>query len=179
MRELALHILDSAENSTRAGASLVEIDVIMNHEDDSLFIGVRDDGRGFDDDVKLDDPFFTSKEGKKFGLGIPFFRQAAEACEGSLSIESESGRGTRVEVRCKLSHIDLMPLGDLGATLSTLVAGSPQTDFILSYINDGYEYIMDTRELRAELDGLPLNVPQVLEYIKQSVNEGTRRSYGR
>ena len=179
MREIALHILDIAENSTRAGAGLVEIEVIESEQDDKLSVSVKDDGKGFDEDAKLDDPYFTSKDSKKFGLGIPFFRQAAEACEGSFKVESTAGQGATLTATFRLGHIDLMPMGDLGATLAALVGGSPETDFVLRYVADGHEYVLDTRQLREEIDGLPLNLPQVLQYIKDNVNEGARRSNGR
>lgn len=179
MRELALHILDIAENSTRAGASLVEIDVEEHGEEDLLLIRIKDNGEGVDEGLDPTDPFHTSKEGKKCGLGVPLFRQAAESCEGSLSIGPSPGGGITVEARFRLGHIDLMPMGDLGGTVSALVGGSPEVDFVLRHATDTEEYVMDTRQLRKELDGLPLSVPQVLKYIKDNVNEGARRSDGR
>jgi len=179
LRELALHILDLAENSTRAGATLVEIEVAEDRQDDRLVIRIRDNGRGFASGAKLDDAFFTSKEGKRFGLGIPFFRQAAESCEGTLKVESSTGKGTTVEAVFRLSHADLMPVGDIGATLSALVGGSPETDFVFRSLGGAEEYVFDTRRLRDEIEGLPLNVPQVMQYIKENVNEGARRQNGR
>ena len=179
MRELSLHILDLAENSTRAGASLGEIDIVESQRYDSLLIRIKDDGKGFEVDAKTGDPYFTSKGGKRFGLGIPLFRQAAEAAEGSLKIDSSPGGGTTMEARFRLGHIDLMPMGDLGATLSALVCGSPAADFVLRHRDDEDEFVFDTRQLRAKLDGLPLSVPQVLKYIIENVNESIRRSNGR
>jgi len=179
LRELALHILDLAQNSTRAGATLVEIEVTEDRQDDRLVIRIRDNGRGFHSGVKLDDAFFTSKEGKRFGLGIPLLRQAAEGCDGSMSVESSPDSGTCVEAYFRLSHIDLMPMGDMGATLSALVGGSPEKDFVFRSLAGAEEFVFDTRRLRDELDGLSLNVPQVLKYIKENVNEGARRFNGR
>jgi anti-sigma regulatory factor (Ser/Thr protein kinase) len=179
LREIALHILDLAENSTRAGASLVEIDIEERTKEDRLLIRIMDNGRGFDSALKSDDSYFTCKEGKRFGLGIPFIRQAAESCQGSFRVDSSPGKGTTVEAGFMLSHIDLAPMGDLGATLLSLVGGNPETDFVLRHVKDSQRYVFDTRRLREELDGLPLNVPQVLQYIKENVNEGTRRQNGR
>ena len=178
MRELSLHILDLAENSTRAGASMVEIDIEESASEDRLIIRIRDNGRGFEVDAKSGDPYYTSKDGKRFGLGIPFFRQVAENCEGALKVESSPGKGTTVEAVFRLSHIDLMPMGDLGSTILALVGGSPEADFVLRHRRDSEMFVFDTRRLREELDGLPLNVPQVLQYIKENVNEGTRRQDG-
>lgn len=179
MRELALHILDLAENSTRAGASLVEIDIEERGSEERLLISIRDNGHGFDSARKTDDEYFTCKEGKRFGLGIPLFRQAAESCEGFLKVDSAPGKGTTVKAEFRAGHIDMVPMGDIGSTISALVGGSPGTDLVLRYVTDDRQYIFDTRRLREELEGLPLNVPQVLQYIKENVNEGTRRQNGR
>lgn len=46
MRELSLNVLDIAQNSLSAGASLVEIAVSEDTEKDELVISVRDNGRG-------------------------------------------------------------------------------------------------------------------------------------
>jgi len=40
---------------------------------------------------------------------------------------------------------------------------------------DGDEFRFSTRQLREELEGLPMNTPQVLEYIKQEIREAGRR----
>ena len=44
MPEIALNILDVAENSVRAGASLVEITVAVDEGEDTLSVTIADDG---------------------------------------------------------------------------------------------------------------------------------------
>ena len=46
MPEIALNILDIAENSVRAGASLIEITVSVQPEEDKLTVVIKDDGCG-------------------------------------------------------------------------------------------------------------------------------------
>ena len=46
MLELALHVLDIAENSSRAGASLVEITIVEDLQQDVFSLEIRDDGHG-------------------------------------------------------------------------------------------------------------------------------------
>ncbi|MBQ4609947.1 MAG: ATP-binding protein, partial [Clostridia bacterium] len=46
MRELADNILDIAQNSISAGASLVEIGISVSHERDTVALVFKDDGRG-------------------------------------------------------------------------------------------------------------------------------------
>jgi len=44
MLELALHILDIAENSTRAGATLIEITIVEDLHEDVFSLEIRDNG---------------------------------------------------------------------------------------------------------------------------------------
>ena len=63
MLELALHILDIAENSVRAGAKTVFIDIAEDRTKDRLSIEIRDDGAGMDEATvkKAMDPFTPPK----------------------------------------------------------------------------------------------------------------------
>ena len=118
MRELALHILDIAENSISAGASQVEISVVRNTRENQLVISVRDNGNGMDEEMlaRVINPFVTSRTTRKVGLGIPMFNQAAEACNGGLTVDSQPGKGTEITATFQNNHIDRMPLGNLADT---------------------------------------------------------------
>src|SRR5271169_1300249 len=132
MVELSLHILDIVENSTRAGAKRVYIDIIEDQRRYLLSIEIRDNGSGMSEDVlkKATDPFFTTKTVRNVGLGLPMLAQAAERTGGRLTMESNGEKGTRVVAEFKLSHIDRQPLGNIASTLVTLVAGNTDVDFI-------------------------------------------------
>ena len=95
MPEIALNILDIAENSVRAGASLIEITVSVQPEEDKLTVVIKDDGCGMtpEETEKVLDPFYTTRTTRKVGLGVPFFRQAAESTGGSFRIVSEKEKG--------------------------------------------------------------------------------------
>ena len=123
MPEISLNILDVAENSTRAGASLVQITVDVQPDLDRLTVIIADDGCGMTKEQveRVTDPFYTSRTTRKVGLGVPFFKLAAENTGGSFSIESEPGKGTTVTAVFTLNHIDRMPLGDMTATIQTLI----------------------------------------------------------
>ncbi len=177
MRDISLHILDIAENSVDAGATKVEITITENTEADRFMLKVVDDGRGMDPDLlrKIEDPFFTMKEGKRWGLGIPFLAQAAGQCGGELVVESEKGRGTAVTAEFQLSHIDRQPLGDVASSVVAMVCGHPDVDFSLHYERDGARYSFGTEGLRKELQGVPLNLPEVLNLIRDDINDGIRR----
>ncbi|MFA5353221.1 MAG: ATP-binding protein [Thermodesulfovibrionales bacterium] len=176
MEDLSLHILDIAENSLEAGARNIEISLSVKRRDDRLILRVRDDGRGMSGEVceMAKDPFFTTKEVRRVGLGIPLLAQSAEACNGFFSIESQQGKGTVVTAEFQLSHIDRKPLGDIGSTMVVLIGSHPGRDFRITFENDGFSYSFDTRELRTLLDGLPITLPDVLQLIKAEINKAIK-----
>ncbi len=174
MRELALHILDIAENSIAAGASQVAISISKDTRDDELIITVKDNGQGMDDELiaKVMDPFITSRTTRKVGLGIPLLKQAANACNGELTIESQLGKGTLLTAKFQESHIDRMPIGNLTDTLLTLLLGTPEVNWVLDYqINDEVFHFDDT-EVKEVLDGMSLTDYRVIEYLTNTIQNG-------
>ncbi len=119
MEELALHILDIAENSIAAGARHVDIRVSEDLAADRLTVEIRDNGRGMAEQVlrRAADPFFTTKGTRPVGLGLSLLEQAARAAGGSLRIQSRPGAGATVTAEFRHSHPDRQPLGDVAATL--------------------------------------------------------------
>jgi anti-sigma regulatory factor (Ser/Thr protein kinase) len=178
MEDLSLHMLDIAENSIDAGASRVEIKIIISESDDRLMLKIIDNGRGMDEDMirMVKDPFFTTKtvRQKKFGLGIPLLAQAAEECNGKFSIESEVDKGTVITAEFQWSHIDIKPLGDIGSTMTVLIGGHPEVDFLLSYEKDDFFYKLDTEELKKDLNDVPINLPDVLKLIREDINSALK-----
>ncbi len=167
MTEISLNILDVAENSTKAKATLVEITVDADFAADELTVTIADNGCGMTPEQveRVTDPFFTSRTTRKVGLGVPFFKLAAESTGGSFSIESEAGVGTTVKAVFILSHIDRMPLGDISTTIHTLVVYHPETDFLYRYRYNGKEFTLDTREFKEILGDVPFAEPEVSAYI--------------
>lgn len=178
MRDLSLHILDIAENSIEAGAGRIEIELVEDRKGGRFVLRIRDDGKGMDAELvkKIEDPFFTMKSGKRWGLGIPFLAQAARQCGGEFAVRSEEGVGTEVVAEFALGHIDRQPLGDVGSTMAALVAGHPRIEYSLRCESDGESYGFETRSLREALDPVPVNVPEVLKLLKDDINEGIRRT---
>lgn len=173
MPELSLNILDVAKNSVTAGASLITITVCADTAADTLRIAIADNGCGMSEEqvARVTDPFFTTRTTRKVGLGIPFFKMAAELTGGSFRIESTLNVGTTTTAIFGLRHIDRMPMGDLPGTMSTLIQASPEIDFVLDYSADGSAFTMDTREFRQILGDLPLNAPEILSYIEGFLSE--------
>jgi anti-sigma regulatory factor (Ser/Thr protein kinase) len=176
LREIALHLLDIAENSVAAGATSVAISVEESSINDSVCVVVQDDGRGMDAQTleRLDDPFFTSRTTRKVGLGIPLLKAAAEASSGWLTVDSTPGRGTRLETMFRRSHIDRMPIGDLAGTWLLLLVGFPSIRWQLSYQLDGREFEFDSRLIQSELAGLSLSEPVILSYLRETLEKGVQ-----
>lgn len=176
MRELSLHILDIAENSISAGADRIEISIREDFQDDLLTIIIKDNGKGMDAETlhRITDPFITSRTTRQVGLGIPFFKAAAEACEGTFNIESEEGIGTKVEAVFKHNHIDRMPLGDITATLQTLIIGTPEIHWVFEYIIDQNRFTFDDHPIKETLEGVSLSEPAVMKFVREMIEEGLR-----
>lgn len=146
MQDLSLHILDIAENAIRAKAKKIIIEIVEDDSQDQLILCIRDNGEGMDEEKakKARDPFFTTKTGKKVGLGLALLSQAAQETGGYIKIESEQGKGTKVTASFKLSHPDMKPTGDILETIVTLVAGNPSIQFIYDYKKGDYNYHFDS-----------------------------------
>lgn len=169
MQDLSLHILDIVENAIRAGATLIEIDISEEIDRDLLQITINDNGQGMDAEMvkRVRDPFVTTRTTRRVGLGLPLLEQAAKETGGNLLVTSEPGKGTKVVATFQESHIDRRPVGDMGATLTTLIMGNPDLDFIYFSNLDGKEIEVDTRSIKDELNGsIRINDPAVIGLIK-------------
>lgn len=181
MKELSLNILDIAENSTKAKATLVEI--LITESDAELEISIRDNGTGMTEEVisSVTNPFYTTRKTRSVGMGIPLFKIAAEQTGGSLRITSRhidsfpTDHGTTVTARFNKNHIDFTPLGDVVSSVVTLIQGHPSVDFLFIHKSEGREVMLDTREIRDVLDGVPLDTFEVLIWIKENLEEQYRQ----
>ncbi len=171
MRELSLHILDVVENGISAGARCISIRVEESTSRDRLEICIRDDGRGMPAEKirRLSDPFVTTRTTRRVGLGLSLLAAAARRCEGDIHVNAERGRGTEVTACFRRSHIDRAPLGDMAATMGMLIMGNPHLDFVYIHRVDEGEFVLDTRELKAELQGLSLNEPVLVQHLTESM----------
>lgn len=171
MRELALNVLDIAENSVKAGAKHVDIKVAV--KEDILEIIVSDDGCGMSKEVleKATDPYFTTRKTRGVGLGIPFFKAEAETSGGTFSIESEEGKGTEVKATFMLNHIDRPPLGDLSGTIIALLPGCSVRELKFTFEANGKTFVFDTEEVKEQWEGTPFDEPFALKFIKELIQE--------
>ena len=174
MKELSLNILDIAENSVKAKATLTEISVL--EAGNRLIITIKDDGCGMDEETvrMVIDPFYTTRKTRSVGLGIPLLKLACEQTGGSLAISSstsEENHGTTVTAVFFKDHIDFTPLGDVISSITTLIQGHPDTDFLFTHNVEDSEVRLDTRELREVLEDVPLDTYEVILWIRDNLKE--------
>lgn len=172
MLELSLHILDIVQNSIQAEANCIEIEVCDKQEENIFSFHVKDDGCGMNEETlaKITNPFYTSKN-KKTGLGIPLLKQHAEACEGGVVVESEPGKGTLIKAEFSNNHIDRQPLGNIVDTVVGIIRANAEIQIRYVHCTDQGEFILDTEEIKQELQGLRIDNPDVLAFLKEMLNE--------
>lgn len=138
MEDISLHIMDIIENSIVGGASQITVR-IDKPSPATLELTISDNGCGMkaQERERAMDPFFTTKKGKRFGLGLALFKQAAEETEGFFEIESRERAGTTVRATFHTNHADMKPLGDIVGTVTLLEAFHPEIRFRLE--GEGYE----------------------------------------
>jgi len=174
MDELSLNILDIAQNSIAAEATLVEIDVEEDSTLDRITIRIKDNGKGMSEDFlkTVESPFSTTRTTRKIGLGISFLKEAAEITGGSFEIISTLGVGTTVTAIFVMSHIDRQPIGNLTETIITLVSLNLTVDFVIRYIVDEKEFLFSTQEVKQLIgDDASLNSPAILTFLKEYISE--------
>lgn len=177
MRELSLNVLDIAQNSVRAEASLIKIELKENTETNTLEISVSDDGKGMTPEQleRVRDPFFTTRTTRKVGMGIPLFRMAAEMTGGSFHIESTVGKGTKTSALFRTDHLDFTPIGDMCSTVIMLITMNLHIDFVyVRQINEN-SFTLDTRQLKEILGDVPLNEPSITAWLKDYITENTKQ----
>lgn len=171
MRELSLHILDVAENGITAGADCIAIRVEESVPEDRLRITIQDNGRGIPAEKirSVADPFVTTRTTRRVGLGLSLLAAAARRCDGDITVSAPPDGGTEVAAWFRRGHIDRAPLGDVAGTIGMLILGNPQVDFVYVHRLDQNEFSLDTRDLRNQLEDVPLNDPAVVQHITASI----------
>lgn len=183
MKELSLNLLDIAENSVKAGASLTRL--TLTETADTLTMTVADDGCGMTEDTvqRVTDPFYTTRTTRPVGMGLPLLRLEAEQTGGSLTVTSRheatypADHGTEVTAVFHTDHIDCPPLGDVISTVVTLIQGHPDADFWFYHQRPAGDPVeLDTRQLRQILGDVPLGSFEVLQWIQGYLEEAYEAS---
>ena len=177
MKELSLNILDIVENSVKAKATLTEI--LISETDTTLTLTIKDDGVGMSEETLLSvtNPFYTTRTTRNVGLGIPLLIMSAEQTGGGVKITSKEAsdtaptHGTTVVASYNKDHIDFTPLGDVVSTITTLIQGHPDTDFLFKHEKGEDEVTLDTRSVKEVIEDIPINTYEVIKWIEDNLRE--------
>ena len=82
-------IIQEAINNAIKHSGSSHVDLSINKKKDKLLFTIIDNGKGFDIDKK-------SNIGSKICLGMDIMQERAESIEGSLTVKSAPGKGTKV-----------------------------------------------------------------------------------
>lgn len=175
MQDLAMLILDIANNAIRAKATEIRIDLLNSQKEDRLELSISDNGCGMSEEMqkRVIDPFYTTRTTRKVGLGVAFFKGLADQCEGEFFLQSRENEGTCIGVRLKKSHWDTPPLGNLAETMISLIQADESIEWIYHYQSDKGEFNLETSQIKAMLEGVSLLEPEILIWIKEYIEEQT------
>jgi anti-sigma regulatory factor (Ser/Thr protein kinase) len=173
LREISLHIMDIAENGINAGADFISIKINEARNKNLLEIEIKDNGHGIPEDMikKVTDPFVTTRTTRRVGLGLSLLRAAALRCKGTFTVDSKPGQGSCVSASFVYDHIDRAPVGDMASTMTVMIIGNQNVDFEYCHIIDEKEFLLDTREVKKELENVSICDPSVLKFLSRSIKE--------
>jgi hypothetical protein len=173
MKDLASHILDILQNSVTAGSSLIEVSIDELPVSDKYVLRIVDDGKGMDAETikQVTDPFFTTRTTRKVGLGLPLLKQNVERTGGSFAIHSQLGKGTEVVAEFGFNHIDRLPTGDIAGTLALTASSYPEIDFFYTHTTSIATFVFDTIEIKEKLESIPINDPEVINFMKDLIRD--------
>ena len=173
MEDLAMQILELLMNSIQAGAKKITLLISDSKKENRIRMELSDDGKGMSEELlkKVTDPFTTTRTTRKVGMGVSFMKGLCEICNGSFHIESEEGKGTKVIAEVEKDNIDTPPLGDLGAMMMYAIQANEEIDYTLSYESDQNKFVFTSAEVRAMLDGVSMQEPEILLWIKEYINQ--------
>ena len=176
MQDLSAHIMDIAQNSIRARATRVEVQVEERAASDALVMTVRDNGTGMDEDTarRATDPFFTSRTTRKVGLGLSLLKQRAEAAGGEFTLRSTPGEGTTVRAAFRRSHVDCPPVGDVAGTIVLLAVANPGVDIRSRYSTDRGTRSFSSARARALPGEVPLDDPAIVAALREMIGGNIR-----
>ena len=179
MKELSLNILDVAKNSVTAGATKIEI--LVEETPEQLAITITDNGCGMTPEFvkRVTDPFTTTRTTRKVGMGLSLMKMEAQMSGGDLSIESTVGEGTTVTSWFDPGNIDMPPLGDLTSSITTLIQGSPDIDFVFTHRTPAGEYTLDTGEIRQIMGDISLSEPEIIAWLTDYLHENESNIEGK
>ena len=108
-------LVNLTDNALRAVGEKGTVRISVGEVERHAVIRVCDDGPGMTEEVKRQafEPFFTTRAaGEGSGLGLAIVASIVRAHHGTVTLKSDAGAGTEVELRLPLdSHLSVAPRG--------------------------------------------------------------------
>ena len=103
IKNLFLNTLDALEKAEKKKIDIT-ISKIIKDDISYLRITVADTGEGIPADQydKIFQAFYTTKSAKGTGLGLSIVKRLVEIYEGSITFESQVGKGTTFSIELKI-----------------------------------------------------------------------------
>ncbi|MCF6240925.1 MAG: ATP-binding protein [Bacteroidales bacterium] len=171
MRTISEHIMDIVQNSIRAHAKNILIEI--NAKNQTLNIRIEDDGNGIDEQMlqSVKDPFFTTRTTRKVGLGLPLLKQNTVQTGGYLNVKSKKNVGTVINAVFNTDSIDCLPLGDIYTSIALLITGNPRLNIDFKYSNGSGNFKVSSEEIKKTLNPISINTPKVSVFLKELIKE--------
>ncbi|HOR60269.1 MAG TPA: ATP-binding protein [Bacteroidales bacterium] len=172
MKTIDLHIIDIANNSIRAKASEIVIEIKDSEKDNSITLIITDTGCGISPEKlkEINESFYSSRKTRKIGMGLALLKYHAEITGGKFELTSELGVGTKVYARFVRNHIDRQPIGDLPGTIAMFICQYSDINFIFRYISDDNEFELSTADVKSVFENIELNNHLILSNIKELIS---------
>jgi hypothetical protein len=165
VREISLHILDLMENAIRAGATVISVTVEEEPDRDLLAVTVEDNG--FGPPVPAE-----TAAGERTGLGLSLLKSRTEQAGGCFRLDRSCLGGLAVQARMPLSGVNRSPLGDLAATLASVVCTNPEVE-VRSLLRVGArEWQVSTEEIARALPAGSRSGIDVARRMRERIAEG-------
>jgi hypothetical protein len=176
MKILSLNILDIVQNSIRAKADKISIEITESVKNDLYRIVVTDNGTRIPVDIheNITDISEATRTKRKMGSGLPLLKYYTEMTGGNLIIESIEGKGTQVKATFSFSHKDRQLLGDIAGIVIILISVNPDIDFIYRHFTDKGNYRFSTKETKEYLGLNTLNSRSLLEDLGSMIGENLK-----
>lgn len=173
MQDLSLHLLDIAENSIRAEAKKIQIELHEIPSKNQLILRLRDDGEGMSEEMvkKVVSPCVTTRTTRKIGLGIPLLYHSCISAGGSLKIQSKLCEGTLIEAVMQYDPINRLPIGDVASSLGILIQGNPDVDLIYTHTYENKYFVLSTGEVKHILGTVSIGEPEIIQWLKGYIRQ--------
>ncbi len=104
VKQVFINVIKNAIEAMIDGGT---IGIKFSRENDRVYIRIRDEGPGIDEDqlAKIGQPFYTTKE-KGTGLGLMVSYKIVDNHQGKIDVKSEIGKGTLFEIMLPFRYPD-------------------------------------------------------------------------